>query len=145
MNDPKTRYAKVDPEVEKNAQIVVDAAYKLHSTLGPGLLESVYEAFLCHELKLRGLKVEKQVELPLTYEGMTLNAGLRLDLLVENRLVVELKAVEALLKIHQAQLKTYLKLSGHPLGLLINFNVPLIKNGIERVILTEKLSSTPAS
>jgi GxxExxY protein len=145
MNEANSKYARVDSEVEKLAQIVVDAAFKLHSTLGPGLLEGVYEAFLSHELRLRGLKVEKQVLLPLTYEGMTLDAGLRLDLLVEDRLVVELKAVEALLKVHQAQLKTYLKLSGHPLGLLINFNVPLIKDGIERVILTEKLSSTSPS
>jgi GxxExxY protein len=145
MNEANSKYARVDSEVEKLAQIVVDAAFKLHSTLGPGLLEGVYEAFLSHELRLRGLKVEKQVLLPLTYEGMTLDAGLRLDLLVEDRLVVELKAVEALLKVHQAQLKTYLKLSGHPLGLLINFNVPLIKDGIERVILTEKLSSTSQS
>lgn len=135
----KELYEKVDLEVEETAKKVVDAAYKLHTTLGPGLLESVYEAFLCHELKLRGLQVEKQVALPLTYEGMTLDAGLRLDLLVEKRLVVELKAVETLLKVHEAQLKTYLKLSGHSLGLLINFNVPLIKDGIERVVLTKKI------
>ncbi len=139
MSEPKARYEKVDPLVEKIAQTVVDAAYKLHSTLGPGLLESVFEAFFCHELKLRGLSVEKQVSLPLTYEGMTLDGGLRLDLLVENKLVAELKAVENLQRIHQAQLKTYLKLSGHSLGLLINFNVPLIKDGIERVILTDKI------
>ena len=132
-------YEKVDPETEVVAKKVVDAAYKLHSTLGPGLLESVYESFFCHELKLRGLKVENQVVLPLTYEGMTLDAGLRLDLLVENRLVVELKAVEALANVHRAQLKTYLKLSGHELGLLINFDVPLIKDGVERIILTKRL------
>jgi GxxExxY protein len=140
MRFPKENYEKVDSETEKIAEKVVDAAYKLHSTLGPGLLESVYEAFFAHELKLRGLKVEKQVTLPLTYEGMTLDAGLRLDLLVDNQLVVELKAVEALLKVHQTQLKTYLKLSGHSLGLLINFNVPLIKDGIERVVLTKKIN-----
>jgi GxxExxY protein len=139
MRFPKENYEKVDSETEEIAEKVVDAAYKLHSTLGPGLLESVYETFFAHELKLRGLKVEKQVALPLTYEGMTLDAGLRLDLLVENRLVVELKAVEVLLKIHHAQLKSYLKLSGHSLGLLINFNVPLIKDGIERVVLTKKI------
>lgn len=138
----KEIYEKVDPEVEKVTQQVVDAAYKLHSRLGPGLLESVYEAFLGHELKLRGLKFEKQVALPLTYEGMTIDGGLRLDLLVENKVVVELKAVESLLKVHQAQVKTYLKLSGHTLGLLINFNVPLIKDGIERVVLTKKISSS---
>ena len=138
MRSPDGKYEEVDPETDRIATLTVDAAYKLHSTLGPGLLESVYEAFFCHELKLRGLKVEKQVSLPLTYEGMTLDAGLRLDLLVENRLVVELKAVEVLLKVHHAQLKTYLKLSGHELGLLINFNVPIIKDGIQRIAFTRK-------
>src|SRR5579859_2847428 len=98
----KDIYEKVNPNVEKIAEKIVDAAYKLHSTLGPGLLESIYESFLCHELKLRGLKVEKQVALPLTYEGMTIDGGLRLDLLVEKQVVVELKAVEALLKVHKA-------------------------------------------
>jgi GxxExxY protein len=131
-------YKEVSPETDRVASLTVDAAYKLHSTLGPGLLESVYEAFFFHELRLRGLKVEKQVVLPLTYEGMTLDGGLRLDLLVENRLVVELKAVETLLKVHHAQLKTYLKLSGHELGLLINFNVPVIKDGIQRIAFTQK-------
>jgi len=132
---------KLDPVLEKIAAEVVDAAYKLHSTLGPGLLESVYEAFFCHELKLRGLKVERQVQLPLTYEGMTIDAGLRLDLLVEGQLVVELKAVEMLLNVHRVQLTTYLKLSGHQLGLLINFNVAIIKDGIKRVVLSSNKSS----
>ena len=141
MRNFEDDYEKVDPQIEAIAQKVVDAAFKLHSVLGPGLLENVYESFFIHELKLRGLKVEKQVVLPLTYEGMTIDAGLRLDLLVEDKLVVELKAVESLLRVHRAQLKTYLKLSGHSLGLLINFNVPLIKDGIERVILTKKIES----
>jgi GxxExxY protein len=131
---------KFDPELERIAAKVVDAAYKLHKTLGPGLLESVYEAFFCHELKLRGLKVERQIQLPLTYEGMTLDAGLRLDMLVEGRLVVEIKAVEMLLNVHRVQLMTYLKLSGHELGLLINFNVAIIKDGIKRVVLSTKTS-----
>jgi GxxExxY protein len=139
MKPQEELYEKVDPETEEVARKVVDAAYKLHSTLGPGLLENIYETFFCHELKLRDLKVERQVALPLTYEGVNLEAGLRLDLLIENRLIVELKATESLLKVHHAQLKTYLKLSGHKLGLLINFNVPLIKDGIERVVLTKKL------
>ncbi len=89
----KEIYEKVDKEIEAIASQVVDSAYKLHSKLGPGLLESIYESFLCHELKLRNLKVVKQVALPLTYEGMTLDGGYRLDLLVEGCLVVELKAV----------------------------------------------------
>ena len=132
------KHVEVDAETDRIASIVVDAAFKLHSALGPGLLESVYEAFYCHELKLRGLKVDKQVMLPLSYEGMTVDGGLRLDLLVEDRLVIELKAIETLLKVHHAQLKTYLKLSGHGLGLLINFNVPLIKDGIHRIAFTPK-------
>jgi len=132
---------KLDPELERIAAEAVDAAYKLHSTLGPGLLESVYEAFFCHELEMRGLKVERQVQLPLTYEGMTLDAGLRLDFLVEGQLVIELKAVETLLNVHRVQLTTYLKLSGHQLGLLINFNVAIIKDGIKRVVLSSNKSS----
>jgi len=131
------KHGEVDPETDRIAAIVVDAAFKVHSTLGPGLLESVYETFFAHELKLRGLNVKKQVVLPLTYEGMTLDAGLRLDLLVENRIVVEIKAVETILKVHQAQLKSYLKLSGYELGLLINFNVLLIKVGIQRIALSK--------
>jgi GxxExxY protein len=133
------RYEKVDPLTEEIAQKAVDSAFKLHSRLGPGLLETVYETFFCHELKLRGLQVQRQVVLPLAYEGLVIDAGLRLDLLVENRLVIELKAVETLLNVHRAQLKTYLKLSNHRLGLLINFNVPLIKEGIERIVLTPEI------
>ena len=124
--------------MDRLAKQVVDAAFKLHKTLGPGLLESVYETFFFHELKLRGLKVEKQVALPLTYEGLTLDGGLRLDLLVEKRLIVEVKAVEAILPVHRVQLTTYLKLSGRKLGLLINFNVPIIKYGIKRVVFSGK-------
>ncbi len=129
---------EIDPETNRIASEVVDAAFKLHSTLGPGLLESVYESFLIHELKLRGLKVDKQVLLPISFEGLTLDGGLRLDLLVEDRVVVELKAVEIITKVHQAQLRTYLKLSSHELGLLINFNVPVIKDGIQRIVFTKK-------
>ena len=139
MGDNEKSKTDLDPETNRIASEVVDAAFKIHSALGPGLLESVYETFLVHELKRRGLKVEKQVLLPITFEGVTLDGGLRLDLLVETRVVVELKAVEALLKIHQAQLKTYLKLSGHDLGLLINFNVPVIKDGIQRIVFTRKV------
>lgn len=131
MNKPD-KMKELDPELEKIANEVVDAAFKLHKHLGPGLLESVYEAFFCHELKLRGLKVERQVALPLPYEGMTLDAGLRLDLLV-----VELKAIETILNVHRAQLTSYLKLSGHELGLLINFNVYVFKDGVKRVVLSK--------
>ena len=114
---------------------VADAAYTVHRALGPGLLESVYEVCLAHELGKRGLKVERQVTLPILYDSVRLDAGLRLDILVQDCLAVELKAVDALLPVHQAQLLTYLKLAGHRLGLLINFNVPVIKNGIKRMAL----------
>lgn len=117
------------------ARQVVDAAYAVHKALGPGLLEGIYEVCLTHELSKRGLKVERQVVLPVFYDGLRLDAGLRLDLLVEGCLVVELKAVETILPLHQAQLLTDLKLSGHCLGLLINFNVSLIRDGIKRVVL----------
>ena len=117
------------------ARIVVDAAFKVNTTLGPGLLENVYEVCLEHELTKRGLITERQVSLPVINDGENLDADLRLDWLVEDCLVVELKAVETLLPVHKAQLLTYLKLSAHRLGLLINFNVPLIKDGIKRIAL----------
>jgi GxxExxY protein len=107
----------------------------VHTALGPGLLESVYEVCLWHELHKRGLKTERQVLLPVVYDNLRLDAGLRLDLVVEKRVVVELKAVEVLLPVHKAQLPTYLKLSGYRLGLLVNFNSALIKHGIQRIAL----------
>lgn len=117
------------------ARQIVDAAFAVHKALGPGLLESVYEVCLGHELNKRGLRVERQVLVPVVYDGMRLDAGFRLDMLVQTEVVVEIKAVEALLPIHEAQVLTYLKLSGHRLGLLINFNVPIIKRGIRRLVL----------
>jgi GxxExxY protein len=117
------------------AKAIVDAAYAVHAALGPGLLESVYEACLIHELKKRALKVASQVTLPIVYDGMRLDAGLRLDMLVEDCVVVELKAVDTLLPVHQAQVLTYLKLTSHRLGLLINFNVPVIRQGVKRIAL----------
>ncbi len=117
------------------ARQVVDAAYAVHSALGPGLLEAVYEVCLVHELKKRGIKVERQVMLPVIYDNVQLDAGLRLDLVIGDCMIVELKAIENMLPVHKAQLLTYLKLSGYRLGLLINFNVPVIKNGIQRVAL----------
>lgn len=103
--------------------------------MGPGLLESVYEICLVHELNARGLKVKQQMELPLEYRGVRLDSGLRIDLLVEDKVVVELKAVERILPVHKAQLLSYLRLTGMPVGLLINFHVPLIKDGIQRMVL----------
>ena len=114
---------------------VVHAAYKVHEALGPGLLESVYEVCLIHELAKTGIQTERQVPLPVVYDDIKLEAGFRIDVLVEHQLIVELKAVEGLTPVHQAQVLTYLKLSGLRLGLLINFNVAVLKDGIRRVIL----------
>lgn len=116
------------------SKIVFDCALKVHRNLGPGLLESAYEECLFYELKKQGLYVEKQKPLPLNYEEVKLEVGYRVDIIVENKLIVEVKSVEALNDVHLAQVLTYLKLSTCKLGLLINFNVTLIKNGIKRVI-----------
>ena len=116
------------------SKIVFDCALKVHRNLGSGLLESAYEECLFYELKKHGLRVEKQKPLPLIYEEVKLEVGYRVDILVENKLVIEVKSVEALNDVHLAQVLTYLKLSNCKLGLLINFNVTLIKNGIKRVI-----------
>ena len=120
---------------EESARVVVDCAYQIHRALGPGLLEGVYEVCLCHELNKRGISFERQVSMPVLYEGLRLDAGLRLDVVVAGCVIVELKAVEQILPVHKAQMLTYLKLSGIRLGLLINFNVPTIKEGIQRIIL----------
>ncbi len=114
---------------------VLDCAFEVHSNLGPGLLESVYEECLLLELQMVGLNVEKQKHLPLIYKGLMLESHLRIDILVENKIIIELKAVDELTDVHLAQTLTYLKLSGCRLGLLVNFNVAHLKNGIKRVIL----------
>jgi GxxExxY protein len=113
---------------------IIDAAMQVHRELGPGLLESVYEVCLIEELKNKGLKVESQVRLPIIYKGKELKKDFIIDLLVEDKIVIELKAVEDLLPVHEVQLVTYLKLSGMKLGYLINFNVSLLKFGIRRRI-----------
>jgi GxxExxY protein len=113
--------------------VIVDAAVAVHSALGPGLLESAYEACMVHELRKRGLRVETQVALPVVYESVQLEVGYRIDLLVENAIVVELKACEAIAPVHRVQLLSYLRLSGKPLGLLLNFHVALMKDGIVRM------------
>jgi GxxExxY protein len=112
---------------------VIGAAIEVHKTLGPGLLESTYEECLCRELELRKIPYERQKELPIEYKGLKLDCGYRLDILVANRVILELKACESLQPIHEAQLLTYLKLTGIKLGLLINFNVPMLKQGIKRI------------
>ncbi|MFY7743278.1 MAG: GxxExxY protein [Flavobacterium sp.] len=115
------------------SKIVVNCAYKVHKSLGPGLLESAYEECLFYELNKTGLKIEKQKALPLVYEEVKLEIGYQIDLIIENKLIVEIKSVETLNDVHFAQLLTYLKLTNSKLGLLINFNVALIKNGIKRI------------
>ena len=113
---------------------VVDSAIKVHTALGCGLLESVYEVCLAHELTVRGLCVRKQVAMPVQYYGVTLDAGYRLDLLIDDKVVVEIKAVERMLPLYAAQLLTYLKLGGYKLGLLLNFNTIHLRDGIRRVV-----------
>jgi GxxExxY protein len=116
----------------KITQQIIGAAIEVHRQLGPGLLESAYEECLCHEFAIRKLNFERQKPIPLVYKEAKLDCGYRLDLLVEGRIVVELKSVDSLGPIHEAIILTYLKLSGQKLGLLINFNVPLLKDGIKR-------------
>lgn len=113
---------------------IVDAAVQVHKKLGPGLLESVYRECLVYELQKRGLRVEVEVQVPIVYDGVPLKSALRLDLLVEAEVIVELKSIEDVLAVHRAQLLSYLKLTNKRLGLLLNFNVPLIKSGIYRLV-----------
>jgi GxxExxY protein len=120
-------------ELEDLTSKVISAAIEVHKALGPGLLESAYEGCLCRELDLRGMDYERQKDLPVEYKGVKLNCGYRLDIVVAGKLIVELKACDALKPIHEAQLLTYLKLTGLKIGLLINFNVPFLKMGIRRI------------
>jgi GxxExxY protein len=122
-------------ELNRITKEIIGAAIEVHKALGPGLLESAYEECLCHELSLRRVAFGRQTPLPVEYKGVKLDCGYRLDLLVEGAVVVEIKAVEAIHAIHEAQLLTYLKLGGWKLGLLINFNVSVLKEGIRRRIL----------
>jgi GxxExxY protein len=117
------------------AEKIVDAAFKVHKALGPGLLEKVYEFCFCHELKKAGLSFQKQLDIPIKYDDIEFDEGLRLDVLVEDSIICELKAVDEVNPVYMAQILSYLRLTGKRLGFLINFNVPLIKDGIKRVIL----------
>jgi GxxExxY protein len=123
-------------EEERIATAVVHAAYLVHKALGPGLLESIYEACLCHELSKAGFVCKRQVPVPIVYDGLRFDEGFRLDVLVEDRIVCELKAVDKPHPVHEAQLLSHLKLTSRKLGLLINFNVPLIREGIKRIVLS---------
>ena len=128
------KHEPVPDDVERVASAVVEAAFRVHRALGPGLLESVYEECLCYELSKMGLLLKRQLDLPVVYESVRLKSGLRFDLLVENKLIAELKAVDQMLPIYTAQTLTYLKLTSNRLGLLINFNTKLLKDGITRVV-----------
>jgi GxxExxY protein len=121
-------------EINEITSQVIAAALKVHSAIGPGVLESVYKTCVHHELRRTGLSVQAEVALPVLYDDLRMESGFRIDLLVENMLVIELKCVEALLPIHKAQLLTYLRLANMPLGLLLNFNVVHLRDGIKRVL-----------
>ena len=122
-----------DEELTK--EIIIGAAIEVHRELGPGLLESAYEVCLCHELRSRGLQVTCQVPLPVTFKGVRLDCGYRIDICVNESVIVELKSVEKIADLHRAQLLTYLRLSGKKVGLLLNFNVPILKDGMVRMVL----------
>jgi GxxExxY protein len=131
----KMSYAPISPEEERIGHAIVAAAYAVHKALGPGLLESVYEICFCHELGKQGLSYQRQVSIPIVYDGIRFDEGLRLDVLIEDEVICELKSVDTLNPVFMAQVLSYLKLSGKRLGFLINFNVPLIKHGIKRIVL----------
>jgi GxxExxY protein len=125
---------RIPEQTESIVTAVIDAAFRVHAAFGPGLLESIYEACLCHELSRRGIAFERQLQLPVVYEDLRLESGLRLDLVVARCVVVELKHVEKVLPVHKAQVLSYLKLTGHRVGLLLNFDVERLKEGIHRVV-----------
>lgn len=122
------------PNVNRLTGLIITAAIKVHSALGPGLLEGAYEACLVHELRVRGLRVANQVVLPVIYDGVTIELGYRMDLLVEDLVVVELKCIEKIHPVHEAQLLSYMRLSGKHVGLLINFHVAHLRDGIKRMV-----------
>ena len=128
-------FVPIPVAVEEIGRSIVDAAFAVHKELGPGLLESVFEACFCHELALRNLPFRSQVRLPISYKNIKLDSGLRIDLLVADSVIVELKSVQRIETVFEAQVLSYLRMTGLRLGLLINFNVSLIKQGIVRIVL----------
>ena len=124
--------SKFRDEINILSEQIIGASIEVHKNLGPGLLESVYEECLCHELGLRGIRFERQKELPVQYRGVYMNVGFRTDIIVDNKIIVEVKSVTSILPIHESQLLNYLRLTGLKLGLLINFDVPVLKEGITR-------------
>ena len=131
----KEKYKPISTELEQIGRKVIDAAFTVYSTLGPGLLEKVYEICFCHELTKRGLSYKRQVDIPIVYDNLRFDEGLRLDVLVEDEIICELKALENVNPVWEAQILSHLKITNKRLGYLINFNVPLIKNGIRRFVL----------
>ena len=129
------KFYKPTKEEEFIGASIVNAAFKIHVALGPGLLEKIYESCMCHELRKAGFKVERQFYVPISYDGLEFDEGLRIDLLVDDKIPAEIKSVETVNPVWSQQLLSQLKLSGHRLGYLINFNVPLIKDGIRRIIV----------
>jgi GxxExxY protein len=128
----------IPDQVERLATLAVDAAFAIHMELGPGLLESAYQSCFTYELGLRGVAYQRELPIPLNYKGIRIEAGFRADVIADQKLLIEIKAVEQVLPVHKAQVITYLKLLRFPLGLLINFNEVLIKHGIQRVLNIEK-------
>jgi len=124
----------IPDEIERMATVAVDAAFAVHTELGPGLLEAAYESCFAYELELRGIKYQRQLPVPLNYKGKLIEVGFRADMILEGKLLIELKAVEQVIPVHKAQVITYLKIMKLPLGLLINFNEVLVKDGIQRIL-----------
>ena len=139
MNDyltaEDTEHAEMMKNLNELTEAIIGAAMEVHRTLGPGLLESTYEMCLCRELVIRGIPFERQVPIPVEYKGVKLDCGYRADIVVNGSILLEIKAIDSLLPIHDAQLLSYLKLGGWKIGLLINFNVELLKNGLRRRVL----------
>ena len=131
----KDYFNPIPQETERIAKLIVDAAFTVHTNLGPGLLEKVYEICFCHELRKRGLSFQRQVDVPIVYDDIIFEEGLRLDVIVENSVICELKAIETVNPIWEAQILSHLKLTGKRLGFLINFNVPKLKEGIRRFVV----------
>ena len=129
------RHRELENEKDPRTSPIIGAAIEVHRSLGPGLLESTYEQCLCHELYLRGLEFCCQIDLPVSYKGLKLDCGYKIDLIIDDEVIVELKSVERILPVHEAQLLTYMKLAAKAVGLLINFNVPLLTQGIIRRVL----------
>jgi len=134
-NSSRKIYSPIPAETERVGKLVLDAAYKVHNVLGPGLLESVYQIAVKHVLEAGGTSVETEVKLPIMFEGVKLESALRIDVLVEKCVIVELKSVEKMNPVYEAQLITYLRLSKVRLGFLVNFNVPHLKDGIKRIVV----------